>query len=314
MPALLFPTTMLSLPNEHRWSTSLRKRRHPTLGDPSVAPPPSKRVRRSMQVLPEVEVKSDRTAHLQTQSWLLHLLPAEILDSIFGDLVLNERDHIALSGTCTLLRLGYTEEVWQTMIPTSNSPKGFRQSHFNFALLSDPCNLSQCLTIPVHSPTASTARSHIFSAALSRSSSAHAAGINVKAKCANPKHKRKKRCNCLRFVGPAHGKVVRGVNARSTPWGKIELKYQSLSTLIDPVQAGFRSAFPPGDRRWQKLNFQTRDYCFCLATVDAAIWNAAGGATGVKDVWARQVEAEARGEYQPFKWQECVKVQYGRCC
>lgn len=35
-----------------------------------------------------------------------------------GDPVLSEREHIALSGTCTLLRLGYDETVWEVSSST----------------------------------------------------------------------------------------------------------------------------------------------------------------------------------------------------
>ncbi|KAH8814613.1 hypothetical protein DL96DRAFT_1624312 [Flagelloscypha sp. PMI_526] len=203
------------------------KRLRSTLDDsPTAPPPPLKRIRRSIKVPPENEVKLDRVAHLQTQSALLHTLPAEILDSILGDLVLNERDHIALSGTCTLIRLGYTEEVWQTMISKPIPRNSVRESHFTLSLLFDPCNLSHCFTVSELPSAANSARSRIFSTALSRISSAEILGINLKVKCDNSRHKGKRKCGCIRFIGPAHEKVVVGVNAKLTAWGRIEFRYK----------------------------------------------------------------------------------------
>ncbi|KAH8822374.1 hypothetical protein DL96DRAFT_1620851 [Flagelloscypha sp. PMI_526] len=326
---------MLSFPS--RPTRTLTKRPHSLLDDSSPPSRPPKRVRRLIKVLPEDEVGCDRVAHIQTQSALLHILPAEILDSILGDLVLNERDHIALSGTCTLLRLGYTEEVWQvhsllitafhkkgnppsnvpyllkyqTMIPSPPRSNAFRQTHFTSALLSDPCNVSQCLTIPMVPPTAGTPRSRIFSTALSRTSSADAAGINLKAKCANPKHKRKKNWSCLRFEGPSHEKIVRGVNTKLTAWGRIEFRYQSLSTLIDPVQANFRSVLPASDKHRESSDLPLYR-CYCLATVDAAIWKAAGGATGVKSIWESHLDAQTQEKPQYPRWRGYMRVR--GCC
>ncbi|KAH8798689.1 hypothetical protein DL96DRAFT_1824446 [Flagelloscypha sp. PMI_526] len=286
---------MLSPPNEQPRTRSQHKRRHSTLEDASAYAPahPSKRTRHPVKVLPKQDAaKHERTAHIQSQSAFLHILPAEILDMIFGDLVLNERDHIALSGTCTLLRLGYTEQVWQTMIPGPIHPNTVRTSHFTLALLSDP------------------SRSRIFSTALSRTASVDTPGIiNLMDKCDNQRHKRKRNCNCIRFMGPAHGKVVRGVNAKLTAWGRIESRYQSLSSLIDPAQAGFRFIFPSADRWRQNRGDGTKYYCYCLATVDAAIWNAAGGAAGVRDIWEKQVEAHRRGEYEPPQWEGYRRIQ-----
>ncbi|KAE9387128.1 hypothetical protein BT96DRAFT_493224 [Gymnopus androsaceus JB14] len=59
--------------------------------------------------------------HPQEQSPFLSL-PAELLDRILADRVLNERDHLALSGVCTALRLGYDEEVWNASYGHSSIP------------------------------------------------------------------------------------------------------------------------------------------------------------------------------------------------
>ncbi|KAH8814614.1 hypothetical protein DL96DRAFT_1624317 [Flagelloscypha sp. PMI_526] len=311
---------MSSLPKE---PLRRSKRRRSTLDDSSAAPPPPKRARHSIQVPPKDEVRSHRVAHPQTQSALIHTLPPEILDAILGDLVLNERDHIALSGTCTLIRLGYTEQVWQTMIPGPIPRNTVRESHFTLALLSDPCNLSQCFSV---SPIPNTARSRIFSTALSYTSTTVTPGIDLRSICANLEHKKRKReCDCIRFVGPAHGKVVRRVNARLTAWGRIEYRYKSLSKLIDPAQVNLRSVLPIEDKNKREPKNHAQYRCYCLATVDAAIWNAAGGSSGVKSIWESQLEGKVRKKLSPpsgedigsdkvalFIWSSEVNIGKGR--
>ncbi|KAH8830138.1 hypothetical protein DL96DRAFT_1553689 [Flagelloscypha sp. PMI_526] len=243
------------------------------------SPHPSKRSRH--KTILEDEVESNRTAHLQAQSALLHTLPTEVLDSIIL---------WGLGVESTLIILHSLEHapssVWDILSNSGSLGQAgaIRDSSFTVALLLDPCNLSQCLTTPVLPSTHDTARSRIFSTANGSlpPSLTGTPGIKLDAKCANISHERKKDCGCLRFIGPAHGKV-------------------SLSALIDPVQANFRSVLSAEDKNREEPD-RAKHRRFCLAAVDAAIWNAAGGAAGVKGIWERQIKAEARGEYQPIKW------------
>jgi hypothetical protein len=127
-------------------------------------------------------------------------------------------------------------------LPPSSKPRSgsaIRDSSFTVALLLDPCNLSQCLTTPVLPSTHDTARSRIFSTAMAHATSLTGTpGIKLDAKCANVSHKRKKDCGCLRFIGPAHGKVVRGVNTPLTPWGRIEVMYQVRTCFFKMLDCG----------------------------------------------------------------------------
>ncbi|KAF5390602.1 hypothetical protein D9757_002621 [Collybiopsis confluens] len=87
--------------------------------------------------------------HRQEQSGFL-LLPAELVDKILADNVLNEREHLGLSGTCTSLRLGYNDQVWED---TLNIHTPFSHNQFTYRLLHDPCNSGQALTISTISNT-----------------------------------------------------------------------------------------------------------------------------------------------------------------
>ncbi|KAK7460434.1 hypothetical protein VKT23_009153 [Stygiomarasmius scandens] len=209
--------------------------------------------------------------HKQTQSRLFSL-PAEIVDRILGDHALNERDHLALSGTCTAVRMGYSDVVWKPML---NLHTPFSHNQFTYKLLGDPCNLQAARTIhPDPSPL--TPRHKLWSSALgnirayqSSSSSTNPAtvkpGIDFDAPCYKPKHKR---CKCLKLMGPSHAKVISNVNLMKTTWGHIFYHYQSLSERVS------HTSFESVERintRGETVNM------YNLAAVDAAILRQTNG-------------------------------------
>ncbi|THU84956.1 hypothetical protein K435DRAFT_395810 [Dendrothele bispora CBS 962.96] len=219
--------------------------------------------------------------HTQEQSPLL-TLPAEIVDRILGDQVLNERDHLALSGTCTAIRMGYSDAFWEATLKL-HTP--FSHNQFTYSLLSDPCNIRAARTIfPEPSPLPprcklwSTAlgnirayRNSIFSASYASVTFSGSdppiikPGIDFYTPCYKPKHKK---CQCLRAMGPSHAKVISNVNLRKTSWGHIFYHYQSLSEQVS--HTSFESV--------TRINTRGKETeMFNLAAVDAAILRTLGG-------------------------------------
>ncbi|KAJ7593455.1 hypothetical protein C8J56DRAFT_498547 [Mycena floridula] len=197
--------------------------------------------------------------HRQPQSGLLSL-PAEIVDRIFGDQALNERDHLSLSGTCTAIRLGYCPEIWTAMadlrVPFSHNP-------FSYRLLQKPCNAEASATIyPDIVPAPPVAR--IWTNAIA-AAGRNIPGIDFDAPCYKKKHKR---CSCMSVMGQSHAQVISNVNALKTTWGHIYYHYQDLADLIDEEDFETANKSNPKGQRVEMMR---------LATVDAAILTAVGG-------------------------------------
>ncbi|KAF5367058.1 hypothetical protein D9758_003881 [Tetrapyrgos nigripes] len=221
---------------------------------------------------PEPRYYGDRP-HMQSQSPLFSL-PPEIVDIILGDRVHSEREHLALSGTCTALRMGYSEAVWEPMLKY-HTP--FSHNQFTYKLLQDPCNLSAARTIdPEHSGPI-PAKSKLWSTALGHITDKLAKpGIDFTAPCYKAKHKR---CQCMKTMGPNHAKVISNVNLLKTTWGHIFL---SLSgSLSETVNYKDFESVERSNTKGEIVNM------YCLATVDAAILKARGGvydAMEIRDV------------------------------
>lgn len=167
------------------------------------------------------------------------------------------RDHLALSGTCTAVRLGYNDDVWkvnnflvsfllygvclsrrspaltlhvQEMNPDKKTP--FTHNAFTYDLLLNPCyahNGTRLLPESHRSPPPAVTR--IWSRAFEALNSSDPAkrkrpGMDFDARCWKPRHKK---CQCMRLnpvMGPYHSKVVSQVNNRKTPWGSIVYNYR----------------------------------------------------------------------------------------
>ncbi|KAF9020194.1 hypothetical protein BDP27DRAFT_1354620 [Rhodocollybia butyracea] len=221
----------------------------------------------------------------QNQSSFLSKLAAELVDKILGDGVLNERDHLALSGVCTAMRLGYTEEFWNATLKV-HTP--FSHNQFTYRLLHDPCNtregchiheektcLSGAVNTTVHAAGSSNtqgtvpAAAHIWTRAITRiNDKSMNPGIDFDGPCYKARHKR---CKCMRFMGQGHAKVISNVNIKKTSWGHIFYHYQGLSEYVSHTDFDSES----------KVNTKgERTEMYCLAQVDAAILNEVGG------VWA----------------------------